>query len=541
MTMNHHVEQVDAAHSPSSHRLDLAEHIDDGATFDYIVCGAGSSGSVVAGRLAADPAVTVLLVESGGDDEDERVRDPDLWPANLGSERTWDHVTEPNLPLNGRRLAYATGRGLGGGGAVNAGVWARGHRSDWDSFAAAAGDHAWGYAHVLGHYRSIEDWQGEPDPERRGVGGLMQIQPAQDVHPLFSAYLDGTESAGLSRFDSANGELMEASSGCAVREENIHHGVRQTPFRRYVADRAGQSNLTVLPHTTVSRILLSAGRAVGVELVRGGRALRAHASHEVVLSLGAIGTPAVLQRSGIGDETDLRSLGIPVLQHLPGVGRDLDDHMRLPCMWEATDAPLPVPTRSQAVSFWEDERRPGAPEFVMYVSPAPSVSPESAAQYPPPPRCVTLMPAMRLRRGSRGRVRLASTDPLAGPRIETNFLADPDDLRSALAAVTMAREVGNSAALRPFVAREVSPASTEAETVELFLRNAAETYWHQSGTSRMGRDDGAVVDSRLRVHGVDGLRVADASVLPHVTVANTMAPSMVVGERAVEILAADRG
>ncbi|MFG3255065.1 GMC family oxidoreductase [Streptomyces sp. NPDC048172] len=539
--MSTHPGQAEAAATTTPQRLALADRIDDGATFDYIVCGAGSSGSVLAGRLAADPAVMVLLVESGGDDEDERVRDPDLWPANLGSERTWDHVTEANPHLNGRRLAYATGRGLGGGGAVNAGVWARGHRSDWDSYAEAAGDSAWGYAHVLEHYRAIEDWQGVPDPGRRGTGGPMRIRPSQDVHPLFTAYLDAAEATGISRFDSANGVLMESDSGCAVRDENIHDGVRQTPFRRYVADRARQPNLTVLPHTTVSRVLLSAGRAHGVELVRDGRSLRVNASQEVVLSLGALGTPAALLRSGIGDEGELRRLGIPVVQHLSGVGRNLDDHIRLPCMWEATEVPLPVPTRSQAVCFWEDETRPGAPEFVMYLSPAPSVSPESAAQYPPPERCFTLMPAMRLRGGSRGRVRLASTDPLTGPRVETNFLADPDDVRSALSAVAMAREIGNSVALRPFVEREVSPASGATEAVEQFLRNAVETYWHQSGTCRMGRDEGAVVDARLKVHGIEGLRVADASVLPHVTVANTMAPSMVIGERAAEILAAEQG
>ncbi|MFH8347635.1 GMC family oxidoreductase [Streptomyces sp. NPDC018045] len=531
--------QDDGATTASPHRPGLADSIDDGAAFDYIVCGAGSAGSVLAGRLAADPDVTVLLVESGGDDDDERVRNPDLWPANLGSERTWDHVTEPNPRLNGRRLAYATGRGLGGGGSINAGVWARGHRSDWDSYAEQAGDPAWGYAHVLELYRRIENWQGAPDPERRGTTGPMRIQPAQDVHPLFTAFLDGAEATGIARFDSPNGALMEKDAGCAVRDENAHAGVRQTPFRRYVADRMGQPNLTVLPHTTVGRVLLSAGRAAGVEIVRDGKLLRAHASREVVLSLGAIGTPAVLMRSGIGDEAELRSAGVPVAQHLPGVGRNLDDHIRLPCVWEAADVPMPVPTRSQAVCFWSDGTRPGAPEFVMYLSPAPSVSPESAAQYPPPERCFTLMPAMRLRSGSRGRIRLASTDPLAGPRVETNFLADPDDVRSALSAVAMAREVGNSAALRPFAKREVSPASAATDTVEAFLRNAVETYWHQSGTARMGRDEQAVVDARLKVHGIDGLRVADASVLPHVTVANTMAPSMVIGERAAEMLLAE--
>jgi choline dehydrogenase len=246
-------------------------------------------------------------------------------------------------------------------------------------------------------------------------------------------------------------------------------------------------------------------------------------------------------RSGIGDEAELRPFGIPVVQHLPGVGRNLDDHMRLGCVWEATDVPMPPPTRSQAVCMWTDDTRPGAPEFVMYLSPAASVSAESAVRFPPPARSFTLMPAMRPRAGSRGRVRLASADPLTGPRIETNFLADPDDLRSALSAVAMAREVGNSAALRPFAVREVAPATSSRSVREEFVRSSVETFWHQSGTARMGRDGLAVVDSRLKVHGVDGLRVADASVLPHVTIANTMAPSMVVGERAAEMIAADRG
>ncbi|WP_218136593.1 GMC family oxidoreductase [Actinacidiphila guanduensis] len=521
-------------------QLDLADRLDDGETFDYIVCGAGSAGSVVAGRLAADPHVTVLLVESGGDDDADSVRDPDLWPLNLGGERTWDHVTEPNPYLDGRRLAYATGRGLGGGGAINAGVWARGHRTDWDSFAEATGDPDWGYSHVLELYRRIEDWQGAPDPERRGSGGPMRIRPAQDVHPLFTSYLDAAQSVGLPRFDSSNGAMMEKDTGCAVREENIHAGQRQTPFRAYVAGLAGRPNLTVLPHATVSRVLLAGRRAAGVEIVHDGRTLRANASQEVVLSLGAIGTPAVLMRSGIGDEAELRPFGIPVVQHLPGVGRNLDDHMRLGCVWEATDVPMPPPTRSQAVCMWTDDTRPGAPEFVMYLSPAASVSAESAVRFPPPARSFTLMPAMRPRAGSRGRVRLASADPLAGPRIETNFLADPDDLRSALSAVAMAREVGNTAALRPFAVREVAPATSSRSVREEFVRSSVETFWHQSGTARMGRDGLAVVDSRLRVHGVDGLRVADASVLPHVTVANTMAPSMVVGERAAEMIAADR-
>ncbi|WP_033288501.1 GMC family oxidoreductase [Amycolatopsis jejuensis] len=507
--------------------------LDDGATFDYLVCGAGPAGSVVAGRLSADPDVRVLLVESGGTDDVPSVLDPDQWPLNLMTDRHWDFFAEPNPHLNDRRLGYAMARVLGGGGSVNAGVWARGHRTDWDGYAEVTGDPAWGYEQVLERYRRIEDWHGTPDPARRGTGGPMYIQPAQDVHPLFTAALDGAESTGIPRFGSANGELMEHVTGCAILDEFNRDGVRQSPFRAYLGDHADRPNLTVLTGTTVSRVLVSGGRATGVEIIRDGKALQVFASGEVVLSLGAINTPAVLQRSGIGGEEELRGFGIPVVQHLPGVGGNLNDHIRFSCVWEAPDdVSLPLSSRSKSVSFWGDESRPGGPEFVLYTIPGSAVSEEIAAQYPPPEQAITLMPALRPR--STGRVRLSGVDPFAAPRIDTGFLSDPADVRSALSAIERTREIGNSAALRPFAAREVAPRL--GIDLEDFLRNAVETYWHQCGTARMGNDDQAVVDSSLRVRGIDRLRVADASVLPKVTVANTMAPSVLVGERAAELL-----
>ncbi|MEV0275654.1 GMC family oxidoreductase N-terminal domain-containing protein [Streptomyces sp. NPDC050610] len=513
--------------------------VDDGAAFDFIVCGAGSAGSVVAGLLSADPAATVLLLESGGDDDSDFVRDPDLWPANFGTERDWAFTTEPNPQLNGRRLAYSMGRGLGGGGSVNAGVWARGHQVDWDGYAARAKDERWGYRDVLAAYRRIEDWHGAPDPGRRGSGGPVSVRPSQDVHPLFSTMLDAAEAQGIPRFDSANGALMEQARGCSVRDENIEAGERRSPYRAYVADHLDRPNLTVLRNTTVSRVLFDGRTAVGVEAVSGDRVTRFRAAQEVVLSAGAINTPAVLLRSGIGDEAGLRPFGIPVVQHLTGVGRNLDDHIRFGCVWETHDIPMPPPTRSQAVCFWEDETRPGSPEFFLYLSPTGSVSPESAAQYPLPERAVTFLPGMRQR--SRGQVSLAGTDPTLSPRVDTRFLSDPDDVTSALACIAMAREVGNSTAFAPFLKREVAPANSTRAEVESFLRNAVETFWHQCGTARMGVDGDAVVDGRLRVHGVSGLRVADASVLPHVTLANTTAPCVVVGETAARMMLAEHG
>lgn len=508
--------------------------------FDFIVCGAGTSGSVIAGRLAANPEVKVLLLEAGETDELELVMNPNLWVKSLGSELDWGFVAEANPHLNGRAISYSMGKVLGGGSSINVGTWSRGHQVDWDAYAAETGDSFWGYGAVLNLYRhSIEDWTGAPDPKYRGTGGPMHVQPPADPHPFFGALLEAAESVGLRRFENSSGRLMEAEEGCALIDEIVHDGRRQSVFRSYTYSRMDQPNLTVLTGATVTRILFDRKRSSGVEFSYQGKLVRVGASLEVILSLGAIQTPKLLMQSGLGDEAELGKFHIPVVQSLPGIGCNLHDHIALGCVWEVSENSLPSAPRSQAVCFWKTDPRRNAPNFYTYARPGAAITLENQAQFTPPASSWSLSTGMRP--ASRGAIHLTgpnASDPL---QIQANYLCDPGDIKNMILGIERAREIGNSGAFRPYVKREVAPGNLNEADLERFIRNGLVTFWHQCSTAKMGRDSMSVVDGKLKVYGIEALRIADASILPRVTTGNTMAPCVVIGERASEILKAAYG
>lgn len=507
--------------------------------YDYIVCGAGASGCVVARRLA-DTGASVLLLEGGGTDERPSIQNPGVWFTNIGTDLDWGYTSLPNPGMHERAILLPMGKAIGGGTAINAMVWSRGHKNDFDFWAEAAGDAAWNYSSVLDVYKQIEDWQGVKDPARRGVGGPMWIQPAQDPNPIAPAMLRAAAAAGIPTFKDQNGVMMEGAGGCAIANTVIKDGQRHSVAAAYLHPVMDRPNLTVLTGSTVTNLTLKRTRATGVQFVRNGEMKSVTANKEIILATGALNTPKILMLSGIGDEKELKRVGIPVAHHLPGVGANFQDHILVGgCIWEYQTPQAPRNNAAECTFFWKSDSRLDTPDLQPFQIEIPFASEVTGKRYAIPPAAWTLAPGL-VRPQSRGRVRLKSADPKDGLAIEANFLTEPADLRALVRGVELCREIGNSVAMREFVKREIMPGPLTGAALEEFIRDASGTYFHQSGTCKMGRDEMSVVDSRLKVRGIEGLRIACGAIMPRITTGNTMAPCVIIGERMAAILRAGR-
>jgi choline dehydrogenase len=516
------------------------------STFDFIVCGSGSSGSVVARRLAENRHVRVLLIEAGGRSDIDEVRDAAKALANLGSQRDWGYEMTANPHIDGRRLPLPAGKVLGGGSSINFMYWARGHKSDWDYFAAQAGDPAWGFDSVRGMYESIEHWRGTGDPTRETAHGIIPITQDSNASDLGSAASDAFERSGLPRYKSLNGSLMEESIGYSDSERTVVDGQRVSVFTAYLQDYLTAPNLIILTETLVQSVTIEGNRATGVSVMQSGKSRQFKARYEVILATGAIQTPKILMLSGIGDEEELRRHDITIRQHLPGVGQNFQDHpLILGCNWLAPEGATAMQPAS-LVALCNSHASSLAPDLHIVFSGFMTATPRVSQRYHYPDGNFVFpggwgMGIGLLRPASRGRITLADANPNSKPVIDACMLSETKDQEALLVAIEMARSIGNSGALKNFTTGELSPGLSTAEERNSFLRDAIGTYFHPTSTAKMGADDLSVVGANLTVYGIEGLRIADASIMPRIPAGNTMAPCVVIGERASSLIKASYG
>ena len=531
--------------------------------FDYVIVGAGSAGCVLANRLSADPAARVLLLEAGGPDNYFWIRIPVGYLFTINNPRTdWCFKTEPEPGLNGRALNYARGRVLGGCSSINAMIYMRGQRSDYDHWAAL-GNRGWSWPEVLPYFIRVEDYAHGAD-ELHGVGGELRVEERRVSWKILDAWRDAAEECGIPKIAEFN---RGDNFGNAYFQVNQRRGVRVNMVRAFLRPVRHRPNLTVLTGVHARRVAVERRdgviRATGVEVRRGdGSVAIVEARREVVLAAGAIGSPQLLQLSGIGPAALLQAHGIPVVHALPGVGENLHDHLQIRMMYKVhhvrtlneranslagkalmgleyllfRTGPLTMPPSQLGAFAKSDPAQPSA-NMEWHVQPL-SLDKFGEPLHPFP----AITPAVcNLRPTSRGSVRITSPDPHAYPAIRLNYLATPEDQRVAIAGMRFTRRIMAARALARFAPEEWRPGLAVESDTELLhaAGDLGTTIFHPVGTCRMGPDSFAVVDDRLRVHGVAGLRVVDASVMPRITSGNTNAPTVMIAEKGAELIRAD--
>ena len=510
------------------------------ASYDYIIVGAGASGSVIAGELSKTGA-EVLVIESGPMDDAPTIGNPSIWFYNVGSPLDFSLPIKPAPQVNNRGFNIALGHVLGGGSSINAMVWSRGMARDYDAWAES-GATGWAFKDVLPMFMAQEDWEGGAN-QWRGVGGPIHIRRPHDPHPTARAVLEAASQMGTPILDDMNGPMRD---GAGYINMNIaRDGTRVNAPRAFLHPNLGRANLTLLLSTNVTKVTFDGDRASGVEIALGDGARKISATREVILSAGTIHTAQLLMLSGVGEASGLKKLGIAPVADLPGVGRNLQDHVHVSGVVYQYKGPFPDRTADSDAVEAEVNLSSGVDghgtDLLLVLEQLPNASAELAARYGGPlQNCFTISPSL-IQPTSRGQVTLASADWRVPPTIEVGLLATDRDLEATLRAVEAGRELVNQKAFDGIREAELIPGPTARSRQDLvdFARTGALSFGHPIGTARMGTDADAVVDSELRVHGVRGLRVADASVMPSIISGATNAPSIMIGGRAAQFLRAD--
>ena len=494
--------------------------------FDFVIVGAGSAGCVLANRLSENPQHRVLLIEAGGPELNPLIQIPGKWTSLMGTALDWNLTTEPEPGLDGRSLKWPRGKSHGGSSSINAMAYVRGHQLCYDAWAREAGPD-WGYRSLLPLFRRVErNSRGASD--YHGATGPLAVSDTLDPNAGHLAFLEAARERGFAArpdfdFDGPRQEL-----GAGFYQKNIKDGRRQSAAAAFLVPVLSRPNLVVWSNSHALRLTLQGQRVTGVDVIRAGAPAHARVAREVILSAGAIESPKLLMLSGIGPADELRRVKIPVVQDLAGVGGNLHDHLRVGVRWAARQPLAPSTVSAGLFAFSTTAAaRAAAPDLQFYVGRGLDV----------PDPFVTITVAMS-QPGSRGRLSLRSSDPLAAPVIRPNYLSESRDLDAMVEGVRLAQSLATARAYEPLRGEPVDPDAsirTDAD-VRAFIRRTTDTIFHPAGTCRMGTGADAVVDPQLRVRGIAGLRVADASIMPTPLNSQIHAACVVIGDKAADLV-----